>query len=74
MRRERRARGLIPIVSATMATATDAALDAFSDALKRLAPSVQVYARHDARVAAAHRPRGWRPGWRACPPGDVLRV
>ena len=36
--------------SVVVATDTDAALDAFSDELKRLAPAVKVYARHDARV------------------------
>ena len=36
--------------SVVVATDTDAALDAFSDELKRLAPAVKVYARADARV------------------------
>ena len=36
--------------SVVVATDTDAALDAFSSELKRLAPDVKVYARHDARV------------------------
>ena len=36
--------------SVVVATDTDAALDAFSEELKRLAPAVKVYARHDVRV------------------------